>query len=389
MNFGRHLATVEDLVSREPEVRPFIVDGMIFERTFNMVVGKYGSAKSFFLLYLALCIAACVPTLGNRLAHGVVVYVYAEGAAGLSARVRAFCQHRGLTPESFGERILFLCKKWDATEDEFTAEIQAELAARGIEQVDLIVFDTLSANAFLGFDENRTADMKLLNDGFRRLQQLFNCAILVCHHAGHGGERERGSSDLGASCDAIFLVEKQGDAVTVKQTKARDVAVIEPMRLRLQPVDDSAVLVSADGDDGAEAPSVSLAPSARNALATLVEYGAGEPVSNQAWFYATKLQKTAYYAARKALVEAGFVLRHAKGFVPTNKADRLLNIVADVRGLSAPDSADVRPRSPLIGGRADGHAEAVRELRNGLRADTRAEGPGLQPYAWPDLEQSA
>lgn len=386
MTANWHLATVSDLVDREPEIRPFIVADMIFERTTNMLVGKYGSAKSFFLLYLALCIAACVPAPGGRVAKGVVVYVYAEGAAGLTARVRAFCRHRELTSEDFGSRILFLCKRWDATDEEFTAEMQSELEARGITQVDLIIFDTLSANAFLGFDENRTADMKLLMDALRRLQQLFNCAVLMCHHSGHGGERERGSSDLGAACDAIFFVEKQGEQVTVKQTKSRDVAPIAPIRMRLVPVDDSAVLVEDD-----EAERRPIRPSVLLVLRVLAEEGQGAAVQSARWQSATGLSKSAFHDNRKLLLDGGFVLRSDSKYILTYKGERLLQASShnpesgESAGLRKDHPDSVRPVLPLQGRGTGVPPERSAGVRAGVRR-TNQEGPGLLEYPWHALE---
>jgi hypothetical protein len=389
----RHLKTVEELLETRVEDRPFIWQDVFFANTMNLVAGKSGCGKSHFLMYLAFLMAMGLPGPGGRIANGVVIYVYAEGIGGLPDRLAALCGYYEIDPARLHGRLILLPKRWDVTEEGFASEILEDLEELGVPQIDAIIFDTYQANAFLAFNEDKASDVELMTKALRGVQQLLGCAIILCHHMGHAGERERGSSNIRAPMDQVLLVEKQGDVVTIRGDKARDTADVPPFRMKIVPFERSAVMVEHEGADvGFSANGVKsgdLLPSVRNALATLVEIGMGMPLTNQRWFIVSGLQRTAYYAAKKALLAGGYVLQDGKGFVPTNKADQLLRLAESSSRtvLRTPHSSSSAP--PYKGGGANELKTEVRELRNGVRANQRAQGPGLEPYEWPPIEAAS
>src|SRR3954471_10936705 len=74
-----------------PRPRP-LVGELLPAAALAVVWGKPGSAKSFLALDLALCVAGGLPWQGQEIRQGKVLYVAAEGAAGLQLRVAAWEQ---------------------------------------------------------------------------------------------------------------------------------------------------------------------------------------------------------------------------------------------------------------------------------------------------------
>jgi hypothetical protein len=71
-----------------------------------------------------------------------------------------------------------------------------------------------------------------------RLNDEFDCASLIVHHAGHGEKgRARGSSALKGALDAEYKISKQDDRIRMSCTKMKDDAEPEPMCFYLIPVD--------------------------------------------------------------------------------------------------------------------------------------------------------
>src|SRR5205807_1817669 len=78
-------ATLERITSREQLVRNLLLCGSLF-----VVYGQSNSGKTFWMLDLALAIAAGISWRGLPTHRGLVVYVAGEGAASVRARVSAY-----------------------------------------------------------------------------------------------------------------------------------------------------------------------------------------------------------------------------------------------------------------------------------------------------------
>lgn len=178
----------------------WMVKSLIPADAMGMIFGASGTFKSFVALDLCLHVAHSLQWCGRKTQAGSVVYVAAEGGAGIYRRVRAWHQHRQLsTPDNFHVCITPLL---------LTEEDQVSTLRESITQLPLpptlVVVDTLS-QTFSG-DENSSTDissyLRLLNT---HLRAAFNATVVVVHHTGHmASERPRGSSAITANLDFLL-----------------------------------------------------------------------------------------------------------------------------------------------------------------------------------------
>jgi hypothetical protein len=104
------------------------------------------------------------------------------------------------------------------------------------------VVDTM-ARTMVGGDENAAKDVGRFVHAVDALRG--GGAALVVHHTGHGeGERERGSSALGAAADARLQLTRDGRTPrpTLTNPKQKDAAEHPAIDLRLEPCGSSLVL---------------------------------------------------------------------------------------------------------------------------------------------------
>src|SRR5690606_22901490 len=85
----------------------------------------------------------------------------------------------------------------------------------------LIVVDTL-AMAMAGGDENSQRDMGILLRSCRALTYNLSASVLLVHHLGKTGVRERGSSALRGNADTMIQVNPADDVISVECSKTKD-----------------------------------------------------------------------------------------------------------------------------------------------------------------------
>ena len=98
---------------------------------------------------------------------------------------------------------------------------------------DLICIDTV--NRFFDGNEN---DAKEVGDFIRacdRLSEIFNCHVNIVHHSGlQEQDRARGSSAFLGALDLQDRVEKQGENITITQTKNKGGKQNPPLNMQLK-----------------------------------------------------------------------------------------------------------------------------------------------------------
>ena len=89
---------------------------------------------------------------------------------------------------------------------------------------DIIIIDTV-ARAMTGLEENSAKDTGIFVAACEKLKRHFGATVIAIHHKGKtGSSTPRGSSNLMASFDAHFLIERQGASygVTITNEKQKD-----------------------------------------------------------------------------------------------------------------------------------------------------------------------
>jgi hypothetical protein len=196
----------------------------------GMLFGGSGTFKSFIALDAALHVTHGLPWMGRKTTRGQVIYIAAEGGAGLWQRINAWHRARNLDPADAAMHVVPVAV--DLTVDAWRVVEAAQMA--GVEPA-LVVVDTLS-QTYSG-EENSANEMALyLRELGSRFRALWHCSVLLVHHSGHQAtERPRGSSAIRANLDfllGVFRDEKEMLA-TVSCVKQKDGELFEDAMFQL------------------------------------------------------------------------------------------------------------------------------------------------------------
>lgn len=199
----------------DPGPTPWLVEGLIVERSLTAAVGRWKTTKTYALLDVAISIASARPALGLlEVAAGPVVFVLEEsGRDALWRRLDQLCRGRAIDIDELEDlhvapnaRVRLDDKGW-----------QRELLAVGQEiKPRAFVFDPLARMRSPSRDENATKEMAPLIEFLRELRNETNAAPIFVQHQGHQGSHMRGASDLESVWESRIGFER--DAGVTKLT---------------------------------------------------------------------------------------------------------------------------------------------------------------------------
>ena len=196
---GNLLLSEDELEQLTKNVR-WIVKGLIPEDSMGMIFGASGTYKSFIAIDLAMHVASGLDWADQRTKPGPVVYIAAEGGAGINRRLKAWRSQFGLVEAG---NIHICITPLLMTSKEELGHLKKSIAALP-KKPSLVIVDTLS-QTFNG-DENSSSDIsdyiRMIN---AEIRAEFGCTVLVIHHTGHSAaERPRGSSAITANLDFVL-----------------------------------------------------------------------------------------------------------------------------------------------------------------------------------------
>lgn len=238
--------------------------------------GDPGSAKSFFGIDVACCIATGTDWHGAPVSQAPVAYIAGEGHNGITRRFRAWSIRHGVdlqdAPLFVSTGAAALCNP------QSTLEVLASLAEVAEKYGDpgLVVLDTVARNFGPG-DENSTQDMTAFIAAADTIRSRYGCAVLMVHHTGHSDKsRARGAMALKGALDFEYRLEKDDQGVVrLEATKVKDHEHPEPKAFRLRTVelpfedDDGQPVTSAVLDETAFEPAPSKGKAGRGKWQTL------------------------------------------------------------------------------------------------------------------------
>lgn len=249
----------------KPEPVSWLVKKWLQEKSLMMIHGPSGSGKTFIVIDWACRLASGGGEwMGNRVKDSPVVYLAGEGHVGLKARISAWKQFYG-----HGKKIANLWVSSSGCDIDEAGPLLATIDhIRSLPVApSLIIIDTL--HRFMRGDENSSQDAGLMIKSCARLQQEFNCSVLLVHHTGVSEEaqhRARGSSAWRAALDieiSVIPPRSGDDQIEIVQRKAKDAEMPDSVFVELQQValegwldEDSEQITSAvivrgmDGEDG-------------------------------------------------------------------------------------------------------------------------------------------
>lgn len=241
-----------------------LIDGILDRNTLARVFGTSGHGKTFVMIDLAAHVALGKPWLGRECVRGDVVYMVAEGVAGIRARVRAWEAHNGA---ELGSTAKFLPR---AVQTMQQTDWLVWVAAMERLRPALIVLDT-QARITVGVNENDAKDMGVVVARADLLRERTGACVVLVHHKGRQGDHGRGSTVVPAALDAEISVTKQASGrITVLSEKQKDREDFSPISLDLIPVDESAVLVPAGTERPFDSNAIDENSPARDRVASLL-----------------------------------------------------------------------------------------------------------------------
>ena len=207
----RRKLLVESWDSIKDEPVEWLVDSIIPKKAFVALYAPPASWKSFISLDLAEAIATGRDWMGYKIPKkGAVLYICGEGHGGMGARVKA-CKIQNKSPDGANLYIIRAQLNLRSSPEDFAELLNAinELIAEIDEPIELIILDTLMRMSGGGFNENSSEDMGAFITQAGKLQEIFECALMVIHHSGKDVTKGlRGHSSLLGAVDTELEIQR-------------------------------------------------------------------------------------------------------------------------------------------------------------------------------------
>ena len=288
-----------------------LIEDILVRNTLAALYGKPGTGKSFVAMDWALSVATGTWWFRHEVSGGNVLYIAAEGSAGLPQRKRAWEKARNVPVSRNIHWLPVAVNLLDAEWSQALVTVAAEL------DPSFVVIDTL-ARSMPGGDENSPKDMSRLVDNADRLRTATAATVLLVHHTPKDGETLRGHSSLEGAVDTAVEVKADGMTVALKVAKQKDLPKGDIERLRLHPTCESAALYSQnavgvpDEMGGAES----------TLLQAALESCGSDGLSATNLLKVSGLPTSSFFRAKKALLSRGLLdnigTEKQPRFAPTN-----------------------------------------------------------------------
>lgn len=214
-----------------------LIDGLLMRDSLAVLWGKPGCGKTFLALDWALSVATGNWWMGHALDRGNVLYLAAEGSAGLQQRVEAWKVDHKIHQI---DNATFLPEAVNLLDGSWVAAMVSE--AKRLHP-DYIVIDTL-ARVMVGGDENTSRDVGLVVAAADRMRKATGACVQLVHHDTKAGGTMRGSSALLGAADTSIEVSTEGTTLTVKCEKQKEAEPFHQFKLHRKRVAQSCVLSS-------------------------------------------------------------------------------------------------------------------------------------------------
>lgn len=207
---------LRDLPPAEP-----LIEGLLYKNTIAQLTGAPGCYKTFGTIGMSCAFAAGVPFGDFAVPNaGNVVYVAAEGVAGLRMRILAFCEVWGIDPALLLDRLRIL-----PVAIQLGNQVDVSQAIDVVRAVDadLLVLDT-RARCTLGLEENSATAQGQAIDAADRIRAAAGCTVLGVHHSSRTGTAGRGSNAWDGAVWSDLRMDGRNLQATIHCEKHKDVA---------------------------------------------------------------------------------------------------------------------------------------------------------------------
>lgn len=279
-----------------------LVEGILDLDSVAVGYGRPGCGKTFWALDMAASVASDVDWQHRATTHGPVLYIAAEGVAGLGQRVGAWQEyHRATDSRDTGiHRVTWLPRPVNLLEPRWLSALVSLVAeSRPL----LVVIDTV-ARSMVGGDENQTKDMTKVVEAGDLIRRAGGSCVLFIHHTGKDETKGmRGSIALEAGCDTAWEVTRDQQWVTLTCRRQKNHADdAEPITLGMANIASSVVLVPDN-----RRPADTMHDSLRTTLIALAEVDTSAGTSTSVWQKSSGIEERTFYRHRKRLLELGLI----------------------------------------------------------------------------------
>ena len=230
--FRHRLLSVSDL-ARLPVVQP-LVGGLLYRDTLAQLSGPPGSYKSFISIGVSCALAAGENSWeGHRIpAREHVVYVVAEGASGLYARILAWCEHNCVDPQRLDGWLHILPV---AMQLGIRAHVDEAVEMVNDVGAGLLVLDT-RARCTVGLEENSATEQGQAVEAADRIRAATDCCtVWTIHHTGRNGLHPRGSTAWDGAVWSDLRLTRDDATATVTVEKHKDAPSGRTYEYRMRP----------------------------------------------------------------------------------------------------------------------------------------------------------
>ncbi|MEL7178492.1 MAG: helicase RepA family protein [Pseudomonadota bacterium] len=205
----------------------YLMKGWLDRRCQSILYGASNAGKTFVVLDMAMHVAANLPWRGHRVRGGAVLYIAAEGQAGINNRIAAIKADK---PDLADADLDVLPSTVDLYGSQDALAICEAIS--GPPPV-LIIVDTL-ARAMGGGDENTAKDAAVFLANCKLIEEATGAHVMVVHHSGKDSDKgARGSSAFRGAVDTEISVTADGK---IESHKQRDQPKPDPLYFSLRPV---------------------------------------------------------------------------------------------------------------------------------------------------------
>lgn len=223
--------TDEDLYAF-PKVR-WLIEDLIPEQSHGAFYGPSGQGKTWNVLHLAMCLATGTRFFDRTVRQCKPLVVCAEGfRSGFADRRRAWDLKYGEGRGEPNPNIVY------AEALNLTTDMDIERVARFVEAegVDVVIFDTVAANA-PGLQEDNPSYSALLGEVRQELINRCGVTVIWVHHApANDPEKLRGGTAFFAALDWAICVPEKGQWKVTKQRDGQSQDVVKRWTLQGVPL---------------------------------------------------------------------------------------------------------------------------------------------------------
>jgi putative DNA primase/helicase len=223
----------------------WLIHGILPADAFAILFGPPGSTKSFWALEAACSVASGGSMHGSQVEAGKVIIAVGEGLRGIKLRVEAWrLANPHADHEALRNNLLLIPQAVQLLDaDAASALVNTCEVFAGEDGLQMLIVDTW-ARALVGGDENSAQDAGVAIDVCERVRSRTGATVLVVHHTGADGTRERGSTALRGAADATYLMARDETTGEIKLTfkKMKDHDTPPPKTYVLKQFGHSAVL---------------------------------------------------------------------------------------------------------------------------------------------------